>query len=90
MAKNKTVSMRLTEKENELIKQRASAEGISLSRYMVYCATAEHGLTAHDKQHLYQHKAIIQDCAKHLFDNYGDPSAQKLYEEVDALWQQLK
>ena len=53
MAKNKTVSMRLTEKENELIKQRASAEGISLSRYMVHCATAERGLTAHDKQHLY-------------------------------------
>lgn len=90
MSKTKTVSMRLTEKENEMIKSRASEKGLSLSRYMVNCATAKGGFTTNDKQKIYYHKAIIQDYVKQLTEKCEDPVVQLIKGEVEKLCQLLK
>lgn len=90
MSKSKTISMQLTEAENEIIKKKANHAGTSLSRFMVNAAIADNELTATTKQQFYYRKAIIQDYAKQIASRYNDVIAKQLYQEVEYLWQLLK
>lgn len=90
MSKDRTVSMRLTENESEVIKKRAEEAGLSLSRYMVQAAVADEGLTAKKKQQIYLHKVKIQDHAKQILILEDNEHAGQIYKEMDAIWQLLK
>ncbi len=90
MSKTKTISMRLTEDENNIIKTKADKAGMSMSRFIVSSAISDNGLTAADKQRVYQLKVVIQDLAKQIVGAHDDPMAKQIYSEVGKLWQLLK
>lgn len=90
MPKTKTISMRLTEDENNIIKANADKAGMSMSRFIVSSAISNDGLTTADKQRIYQMKAVIQDLAKQIVGAHDDPMAKQIYTEVGKLWQLLK
>lgn len=90
MSKIKTISMRVTEDENNIIKTKADNAGMSQSRFIVNAAIADDGLTVADKQRIYRRKAIIQDLAKQIAGAYDDLAAKQIYKEVEELWQWLK
>ncbi len=90
MSKTKTISMRLTEDENNIINTKADKVGMSISRFIVSSAVSNEGLTVADKQRVYQLKAVIQDLAKQIAGAHGDSAAKQIYTEVGKLWQLLK
>ncbi len=90
MSKTKTISMRLTEDENNIIKTKADKVGMSMSRFIVSSAISNDGLTVADKQWVYQLKAVIQDLAKQIAGAHDDSAARQIYSEVGKLWQLLK
>ena len=90
MPKTKTISMRLTEDENDIIKTKADKVGMSMSRFIVSSAISNNGLTAADKQQIYRQKAVIQDLAKQIAGAHDDSAAKQIYSEAGKLWQLLK
>ena len=80
---SKIISIRVSEKEFELIKSRADQHGQNISRYMVECATGDHGITQSQKQDIYYRLAVIRDYAK-------QDKCNEIKKECDQLWQLLK
>lgn len=82
--KNKTLSIKLTEYELQLIKERAKSKGVNVSTFVRETALSDKGLTLTTKQSIYRELQIIRDSVT------NKKSSQTILKGCDHIWQLLR
>lgn len=89
MSKSKIITLRVSDSELSILKQKADSQGITMSDLLKHSALANDGLSTLDKQRIYAHLNIIKDSARQIVRDYEDIYSSKIIKEADDLWQLL-
>ena len=89
MSKSKIITLRVSDSELSILKQKADSQGITMSDLLKHSALANDGLSTLDKQRIYTHLNIIKDSARQIVRDYEDIHSSKIIKEADDLWQLL-
>ena len=89
MSKSKIITLRVSDSELSILKQKADSQGITMSDLLKHSAFANDGLSTLDKQRIYTHLNIIKDSARQIVRDYEDNYSSKIIKEADDLWQLL-
>lgn len=81
--KSKLITFRVSEKEYQLINQRASESNLSVSKYLLNSALADNGITSQQKQEIFKSLCIISDAVQ------NQTNISKIPEECANIWQLL-
>lgn len=81
--KSKIITFRVSEKEYQLINQRASESNLSVSKYLLNSAIADNGITLRQKQEIFKSLCIISDAVQ------NQSNLNKIPEECASIWQLL-
>lgn len=81
--KSKLISFRVSEKEYQLINQRANESNMSVSKYVLNSALADNGITLRQKQEVFKSLCIINDAVQ------NQTNINIIPEESDRIWQLL-
>lgn len=89
MSKSKIITLRVSDSELSILKQKADSQGITMSDLLKHSALASGGLSTLDKQRIYAHLNIIKDSARQIVRDYEDEHSSTIIKEADDLWQLL-
>ena len=89
MSKSKIITLRVSDSELSILKQKADSQGITMSDLLKHSALASEGLSTLDKQRIYTHLNIVKDCARQIIRDYEDNYSSRIIKEADDLWQSL-
>ena len=89
MSKSKIITLRVSDSELSILKQKADSQGITMSDLLKHSALANDGLSTLDKQRFYAHLNIIKDSARQIVRDYEDNYSSRIIKEADDLWQLL-
>lgn len=89
MAKNRNISLQVSEEDYNRIKEKADSQKITVSRYMTDMALSEDSLTRAQKQEIYISLNIIKDCARQIRRLYDNDYSLNIIKEAHKLWQSL-
>ena len=81
--KSKLISFRVSEKEYQLINQRANESNMSVSKYVLNSALADNGITLRQKQEVFKSLCVINDAVQ------NQTNINIIPEESDRIWQLL-
>ena len=81
--KSKLISFRVSEKEYQLINQRANESNMSVSKYVLNSALADNGITVRQKQEVFKSLCIINDAVQ------NSTNINKIPGECEKVWQLL-
>ena len=81
--KSKLISFRVSEKEYQLINQRANESNMSVSKYVLNSALDDNGITLRQKQEVFKSLCIINDAVQ------NQTNINIIPEESDRIWQLL-
>lgn len=82
--KSKIITLRVSEKEYQLINQRASESNLSVSKYLLISALVDEGVTLKTKQDIYRELLVIKDSATNKI------CSSRILEGCDSIWNFLK
>lgn len=86
---SKIITLRVTDDELSLLKQKAQNKGVTMSSLLKSSALSDREFTRIDKQEIYIHLNIVMDYARQLIRDYDDERAEAIIKEADKLWQSL-
>lgn len=86
---SRIITVRFTDDEASLLKQKAQDRGVTISSLLRSSALADRGLSIIDKQGLYIYLNKIKDYARQLNNDFDDKRAESIIKEVDELWKLL-
>lgn len=85
MNRDKTITVRVSSDELNIIKAKAAGRGVSISKFMSECALAEQGFTDSLKREFDRHLINIKDLTINSRADFE--TKNKIITECDALWQ---
>ncbi len=86
---SKIITLRVTDDELSLLKQKAQNKGVTMSSFLKSSALSDREFTIIDKQEIYIHLNIVMDHARQLIRDYDDKRAEAIIKEAGKLWQSL-
>lgn len=86
---SRIITVRFTDDEVSLLKQKAKDRGVTISSLIRSLALADRGLSIIDKQGLYIYLNRIKDSARQLNNDFDDERAESIIKEADELWKSL-
>lgn len=89
MVMSRTITVRVTDYEFTLLKQKAQDMGVTISSLLRSLALADNSLSRIDKQGLYIYLNRIKDSARQLNNDFDDERAESIIKEADKLWKSL-
>jgi len=86
---SRIITVRFTDDEVSLLKQKAQDRGVTISSLLRSLALADNGFSRIDKQGLYIYLNRIKDNAQQLHMEFDDDRIGAIIKEADELWKSL-